>query len=154
MVDKWAEREQEQVYKGGVPIVPIVTPGVGVAGVLLMIAGLAYGLVGIKIKRCVLVIPYEDWDSNRVARRLHIFLSSTFLSALGITVLIVYVMNPPVKDAIQGGYVVAAVMTGVIVGAIAIVFPEVTENLGCLLGGFCVAMWCTYNSGLCVLDHS
>lgn len=57
-------------------------------------------------------------------------------------VLIVYVMNPPVKDAIQGAYVLAATVTGLFFGAVAVIFPEVTEKLGCLLGGFCLSMWC------------
>ncbi|KAI7562390.1 hypothetical protein KC343_g12616 [Hortaea werneckii] len=50
-------------------------------------------------------------------------------------------MNPPVSDAIQGAYMVAAVITGLIFGALALIFKEVTEGLGCLLGGFCLAMW-------------
>lgn len=51
-------------------------------------------------------------------------------------------MNPPVVDAIQGAYVTAVVITGLLTGGLAVVFPEVTEALGCLLGGFCVSMWC------------
>lgn len=74
---------------------------------------------------------------------LQIFLSTFFLSGLGVTVLIVYVMNPPVVDAIQGAYVTAVIITGILTGGLAVVFPEVTEALGCLLGGFCVSMWCT-----------
>src|SRR5438067_1731713 len=50
-------------------------------------------------------------------------------------------MNPPVSHGIQGAYVLAAVATGLIFGGVAIVFPEVTEGLGCLLGGFCLSMW-------------
>ncbi|KAI7234634.1 hypothetical protein KC330_g4707 [Hortaea werneckii] len=42
-------------------------------------------------------------------------------------------MNPPVSDAIQGAYMVAAVITGLIFGALALIFKEVTEGLGCLL---------------------
>lgn len=61
---------------------------------------------------------------------------------MGITVLVVYVMNPPVKFAIEGAYVTAATITGLLTGGLAVVFPEVTEALGCLLGGFCVSMWC------------
>jgi hypothetical protein len=53
----------------------------------------------------------------------------------------VYVMNPPIKKGVQGAYVVAAVLTGLIFGALSIVFAEVTEGLGCLLGGFCLSMW-------------
>jgi hypothetical protein len=50
-------------------------------------------------------------------------------------------MNPPVSNAIQGAYVVAIAMTGLILGGAAIVFTEMTEGLGCLLGGFCFSMW-------------
>ncbi|RPB05647.1 hypothetical protein L873DRAFT_1662439 [Choiromyces venosus 120613-1] len=95
----------------------------GVAGVLLFLAGIPYCLIGIKIKF------------------LHIFLSTALLASLGVTVLIVYVMNPPVKFAIQGAYVTVATITGLLTGGLAVVFPEVTEALGCLLGGFCVSMW-------------
>ncbi|KAF8428619.1 hypothetical protein EV426DRAFT_711291 [Tirmania nivea] len=112
------------VYSGvGLPIMPEVTPGIAVAGVLLMLAGLPFCLIGIK------------------KTKLQIFLSVAYLCSLGVTVLIVYVMNPPVRDAIQGAYVVAATITGLFFGAIAVIFPEVTEKLGCLLGGFCLSMW-------------
>ncbi|KAI5854627.1 hypothetical protein BZA05DRAFT_246273 [Tricharina praecox] len=117
------DETSREVYAGGLPIPPKVTPGLGVAGIFLMIAGLCCSLVGIKIKR------------------VHIFLSSAYLVSLAVTVLIVYVMNPPVGNAIQGAYVVAVVMTGTALGGLAIVFPEVTEGLGCLLGGFCLSMW-------------
>ena len=50
-------------------------------------------------------------------------------------------MNPPVSNAIQGAYLVAIVMTGLILGGAATVFSEMTEGLGCLLGGFCFSMW-------------
>ena len=50
-------------------------------------------------------------------------------------------MNPPISNAVQGAYLVAVVITGLIFGALSIVFTEVTEGLGCLLGGFCLAMW-------------
>ncbi|KAK3676441.1 hypothetical protein LTR78_003717 [Recurvomyces mirabilis] len=105
------------------PIQPVITPGLGIAGVILMATGIALALVGIK----------HQW--------LHVFLSTALLTALAVTVLIVYVMNPPVPNAIQGAYVVAAVMTGLIFGSLALVFKEVAEGLGCLLGGFCLSMW-------------
>jgi hypothetical protein len=105
------------------PIAPRITPALGITGVILMVAGIALCLIGIK----------HQW--------LHIFLSTAFLTGLAVTVLIIYVMNPPVKDAIQGAYMVAAVITGLIFGALALVFTEVTEGLGCLLGGFCLGMW-------------
>jgi len=94
-----------------------------VAGVALLGTGIIYALVGIKTK----------W--------LHTFFSTAFLTSLGTTVLIVYVMTPPVGNPIQGAYVVAAVCTGAILGGLAIVFKEITECLGCLLGGFCLSMW-------------
>lgn len=75
---------------------------------------------------------------------LQIFLSTFFLAGLGVTVLIIYVMNPPVSNAIQGAYVTAVAITGILTGCLAVVFPEVTEALGCLLGGFCVSMWCAW----------
>jgi hypothetical protein len=88
-----------------------------------MLTGAVYTVVGIKNKL------------------LHIYLSAAYLSGLSIVVLILYVMNLPVSDAVQGAYVVAAVMTGLILGGGAIVFTEMTEGLGCLLGGFCLSMW-------------
>ncbi|KAI9784956.1 MAG: hypothetical protein M1839_001152 [Geoglossum umbratile] len=105
------------------PIQPSITPGLAVAGVILLILGGVYTLIGIKNKR------------------LHIFLSTAFLTSLAVAVLLVYVMNPPVRNGVQGAYVVAAVITGLIFGALSIVFTEVTEGLGCLLGGFCLGMW-------------
>lgn len=50
-------------------------------------------------------------------------------------------MNPPVSNAIQGAYLVAVVMTGFVLGGASTVFSEMTEGLGCLLGGFCFSMW-------------
>lgn len=50
-------------------------------------------------------------------------------------------MNPPVTNAVQGGYLVAVVVTGAVFGGLALVFKEITEGLCCLLGGFCIGMW-------------
>ena len=86
-------------------------------------SGLVYTLIGIK----------NRW--------IQIFLSVTYLVSLSVTVLIIYVMNPPVRNAIQGAYFVAALLTGITFGAGALIFKEVTEGLGCLLGGFCLSMW-------------
>jgi hypothetical protein len=88
-----------------------------------LISGAIYTVVGIKNKM------------------LHVFLSAGYLASLAVTVLILYVMNLPVSNAVQGAYVVAAVVTGLILGGGAIVFSEMTEGLGCLLGGFCFSMW-------------
>ncbi|KKA25188.1 hypothetical protein T310_0779 [Rasamsonia emersonii CBS 393.64] len=105
------------------PIQPKITPALGVAGVILIVLGLCYSLIGIK----------NQW--------IHVFLSAAFSTSLAVTVLIVYVMSPPVRNAVQGAYFVAAFFTGVIFGALSLVFKELTEGLGCLLGGFCLSMW-------------
>ncbi|KAI1114776.1 hypothetical protein F5Y14DRAFT_152692 [Nemania sp. NC0429] len=111
------------IPEGQLPIQPRLTPGWGIAGAILLISGVTYTLVGIK----------NAW--------LYTFFSAAFLSGLSVTVLVVYVMIPPVPVAIEGAYVVAAVVTGLILGGAATVFQEITEGLGCLLGGFSVAMW-------------
>ncbi|KAK4193638.1 hypothetical protein QBC35DRAFT_445978 [Podospora australis] len=105
------------------PIKPVITPGWSVAGTIMLITGTAYALVGIKTK----------W--------LHTYFSAAFLASLSTTTLIVYVMVPPVSNAIQGAYVVAVVCTGAILGGLAIIFKEITECLGGPLGGFCFSMW-------------
>ncbi|KAL2431937.1 hypothetical protein ABEF95_002954 [Exophiala dermatitidis] len=105
------------------PLKPEITPAFGIAGVLLIVLGSVYALVGVKSK----------W--------VQISLSAGFLASIATTALLVYVMDPPVKNTIQGGYFVAIVMTGVIFGAGALVFKEFTEGLGCLLGGYCFSMW-------------
>ncbi|KAL5888640.1 hypothetical protein ACKVWC_003898 [Pyricularia oryzae] len=111
------------IPQGELPLDPIITPAWGVAGVILLGTGAVYALIGIKI------------------RVLHTFFSTAFLSALGTCVLIVYVMVPPIPDGIQGAYLVAVVLTGVALGGLAMVFKEITEGLGCLLGGVCLSMW-------------
>lgn len=50
-------------------------------------------------------------------------------------------MHPPISNAIQGAYFIAAFLTGVAFGGGSVVFADVTEGLGCLLGGFCLSMW-------------
>ncbi|KAG9242340.1 hypothetical protein BJ878DRAFT_516018 [Calycina marina] len=105
------------------PVTPRITPAYSIAGVLLIVSGIAFALVGIK---------------NRL---LHISLSAIYLASLAVTVLILYVMNPPVSNAIQGAYFVAIFLTGCVVGGVAILFTELTECLGCLFGGFCFSMW-------------
>ncbi len=105
------------------PIKPRITPALAIGGVILILTGIVYNLVGVK---------------NRWAQ---ISLSTTYLSGLAITVLIDYVMHPPVSDGIQGAYFVGIFVTGLIFAAGSLIFTEVTEGLGCLLGGFCVSMW-------------
>ncbi|RAL02126.1 uncharacterized protein BO80DRAFT_404316 [Aspergillus ibericus CBS 121593] len=105
------------------PIQPTVTPALGIGGFLLLVTGAVLALIGIR------------------NLRVQVFLSTAFLTGLGVTVLIVYVMSPPVRVAVQGAYLVAIFFTGMTFGALAIVFKELTEGLGCLLGGFCSSMW-------------
>ncbi|KXX83189.1 hypothetical protein MMYC01_200303, partial [Madurella mycetomatis] len=105
------------------PLEPVITPGWAVAGTILLGAGLAHALVGTR------------------AASLHSFFSTAFLAGLGTTVLILYLMIPPVSNAVQGGYVAAAVCTGAVFGGLAVVFRDLAECLGCLLGGFCISMW-------------
>ncbi|KAF9894064.1 hypothetical protein FE257_009037 [Aspergillus nanangensis] len=108
---------------GALPLQPTVTPALGVGGFILLAAGAVLALIGIR----------NLW--------VQVFLSTAFLTSLGVTVLIVYVMNPPVRVAVQGAYLVAVFFTGITFGALSIVFKELTEGLGCLLGGFCISMW-------------
>lgn len=111
------------VPPGELPLQPRLTPGWGVAGAIMLITGAVYALTGIK---------------NTL---LHPFFSAAYLASLSTTVLIVYVMTLPVSDAIQGAYVVAVICTGIILGGAATLLKELTEGLGCLLGGFCLSMW-------------
>ncbi|KAL5337149.1 hypothetical protein BJX70DRAFT_252019 [Aspergillus crustosus] len=117
------EERANATAPGELPIKPAVTPALGVGGVVLLATGAVLALIGVR----------NLW--------VHVFLSAAFLTSLGVTVLIVYVMSPPVRVAIQGAYLVAIVFTGITFGALAIVFKELAEGLGCLLGGFCTSMW-------------
>ncbi|MCJ1388306.1 hypothetical protein MMC18_001152 [Xylographa bjoerkii] len=105
------------------PILPTITPALGIAGVILILSGTVYTLIGIK---------------NRLVQ---IFLSVGYLTSLSITVLIVYVMNPPVSNGVEGAYLVAAVVPAIMLGAGALIFKDITEGFGCILGGFCFSMW-------------
>lgn len=102
---------------------PRVTVAFGFGGVLLIITGTIFAFVGIQ------------------HRLIYVFLSTVYLVCLSISVLIIYVINPPVSDAVQGAYLVGIVVPGLIFGGGAMVFSNITEGLGCLLGGFCLSMW-------------
>ncbi|CAK7203544.1 hypothetical protein SEUCBS139899_006278 [Sporothrix eucalyptigena] len=117
---------------GQLPLQPVVTPAWGVAGIIMLLTGVVFALIGIRNKM------------------LHAFFSTAYLASLGTTVLIIYVMSPPISNAIQGAYLVAAVCTGLILGGVAIVFKEITEGFACLLGGFSFGMWllCLREGGL------
>ncbi|KAF2750419.1 hypothetical protein M011DRAFT_474863 [Sporormia fimetaria CBS 119925] len=105
------------------PIQPKITPALGIAGAVLLISGAIYTIIGIR------------------SRWLYIFLTAAYLGSLAVTVLIVYLMTPPVSDAAQGGFFVAALLSGVLLGGVALVFTDLVDGFGCLLGGFCLSMW-------------
>ncbi|KAF1915728.1 hypothetical protein BDU57DRAFT_452279 [Ampelomyces quisqualis] len=109
--------------ESALPIHPKVTPAMGLAGTFLLITGIVYAVIGIKNK----------W--------IYVFSSAAYLTALAVTVLIVYLMNPPVSNGIQAAFFVAAFVTGIIFGVLSLVFSDITEGFGCLLGGFCLSMW-------------
>ncbi|EWC47794.1 hypothetical protein DRE_02994 [Drechslerella stenobrocha 248] len=121
--DNQTEETSAAANQGGLPYEPPLTPAFGFAGFLLLVAGVPYTLAGVRHKQ------------------IHIFMSTCLLASLGVTVLIIYVMNAPVSNSLQGGYVAAAAVTGSVLGGLAVIFPEVTEILACVLGGFCLAQW-------------
>ncbi|KZM19501.1 uncharacterized protein EKO05_0003032 [Ascochyta rabiei] len=122
----------EAGHENALPFQPSLTPAMGISGVIMLLSGLAFAVIGIKNK----------W--------VYVFGSAAYLTALAVTVLIVYLMNPPVSNGVQGAFFVAAFFTGIIFGAISLVFPDITEGFGCLLGGFCLSMWflCLKSGGL------
>ncbi|KAF2128636.1 hypothetical protein P153DRAFT_376739 [Dothidotthia symphoricarpi CBS 119687] len=105
------------------PYQPKLTPAMGISGVVLILTGIVYATIGFKNK----------W--------IYVFGSAAYLSALAVTVLIIYLMSPPVTNAIEGAFFVAAFITGMICGGVSLVFSDITEGFGCLLGGFCLSMW-------------
>ncbi|KAH7038221.1 uncharacterized protein B0I36DRAFT_403828 [Microdochium trichocladiopsis] len=105
------------------PLPPQLTPGWGVAGSILLITGIVYTLIGIKNPR------------------LQTFFSTAYLGGISTAILIVYLLYPPTSDGVQGGYVVACVIAGCLLGGAATIFKEITEGFGCLVGGFCLGMW-------------
>ncbi|KAJ8065113.1 hypothetical protein OCU04_005826 [Sclerotinia nivalis] len=111
------------ITPGQLPLQPEITPAFAIAGVILVATGALHTFIGVK----------KRW--------LHISLSTAYLVSVAITVLILYVMNLPVSNAVQGAYVVAVVLPGLIIGGCSLIFTEMAEGLGCLLGGFCFSMW-------------
>jgi hypothetical protein len=112
----------------------------GLAGAVLLITGLVYAVIGIKNKW------YVHHNTALILHpltlhRIYVFGSAAYLTALAVVVLIVYLMNPPVSNGVQGAFFVAAFFTGCIFGVLALVFADITEGFGCLLGGFCLSMW-------------
>lgn len=50
-------------------------------------------------------------------------------------------MSLPVRNSIQGAYVAASIVAGLIVGGASLVLVDMMQGLGCLLGGFTFSMW-------------
>lgn len=107
----------------GLPIHPKITPALAFAGPILILTGVLYTLIGIRTK----------W--------LHIFLSTAFIFALAVAILIEFVMHTPVSNAAQGAYVVAACVSGLVAGGGSLLFGDVTQGISLCLGGFCFSMW-------------
>ncbi len=107
----------------GLPIQPRITPGLSVAGALMLLSGALYTLIGIK----------TQW--------IHVSGSSAYLVSLAVTVLILYVMQPPISDGLQGAYVAAIICTGGLLGGLSLLFKDITEGFSTFLGGFCLSMW-------------
>lgn len=105
------------------PLPPKLTPAIGIAGALLIITGLVYGIIGIRHKF------------------LYSFFGVMYLISLAVLVLIVYCMNPPVSDPVQGAYLVGIILSGCLCGGVGLIFRDLVDGVGCLLGGFCFSMW-------------
>lgn len=60
-------------------------------------------------------------------------------------VLIFYVMSVPdgnTSDGVQGAYLVAIVLPGIILGGVLQQYVQwLAKRSGCIVGGFCIAMW-------------
>ncbi|KAE9992593.1 hypothetical protein EG327_008468 [Venturia inaequalis] len=93
------------------PLQPKITPAIGFAGALLMITGLAYTLVGIK----------NQW--------LYSFFGVAYLVSLATTVLILYCMNPPVSNGVQGAFLFAVIFAGSLAGGVALIFRDLADGL-------------------------
>ena len=111
------------INDGSLPLPPTITPALSLAGAFLILSGVVYNLIGIKNKA------------------IQIFISTAYLIALATTVLLVYIINPPISDAIQGAYFIAAFLPAVGLGGISLIFQDVTEGLGSAAGGFALSMW-------------
>ncbi|KEQ66802.1 uncharacterized protein M437DRAFT_72333 [Aureobasidium melanogenum CBS 110374] len=113
--------------RDGLPLHPRLTPAFGVAGALLIMTGCAYACASIHFMR------------------LYMFLSCAYLASICITVLIVYVMSVPdgnISNGVQGAYLVATVLPGIILGAVLSQYVQwLAKRSGCIVGGFCIAMW-------------
>lgn len=64
---------------------------------------------------------------------------------ISVQVLIFYVMSVPdgnTSDGVQGAYLIAIVLPGIILGGVLQQYVQwLAKRSGCIVGGFCVAMW-------------
>ncbi|KAH0283857.1 hypothetical protein M436DRAFT_65707 [Aureobasidium namibiae CBS 147.97] len=109
------------------PLPPRLTPAFGLAGALLIMTSIPYALASIRYGR------------------LYMSISCTYLVCIGITVIILFTtkhLDAGISDRAQGGYLVAAVLPAIIVGGLLQWFVGwLARRAGCVLGGFCMAMW-------------
>jgi hypothetical protein len=91
---------------------------------------------------------YAFWSLKK--RLIHNFISVGYGGALAVTCLIVFVEGSNSSPGQEAGYVVAAILTGAVLGGLSSPFAVLTEGAGCFLGGFCLSMWvmCLKSDGL------
>lgn len=110
---------------GQLPVTPQLTGGLGLAGVVLMIAGFAYAFYSIR--------------KPKVA----VFFSTAFLTVIAYTCMAVFLYEPPSTQGGQAGIAIGGILVAAIFGA---------GGMKCLIGwgkhavcymlaGFCICMW-------------
>lgn len=105
------------------PLSPQITPALSVAGVLLILTGFPYCFIGVK----------HAW--------LQASISTIYLVALSIAVLILHIASPPVSFAAQGAYLFGIAVPALISGAAACYFKDAFGRLSCAVGGFAISMF-------------
>lgn len=83
----------QQVADGALPLTPVLTPAIGVAGVIMLVSGCFYTFGGVR---------YPGICN---------FMSSTYMIALLMALLLVYLLQRPVSNGVQGGYLVGVVVS-------------------------------------------
>ncbi|KAI5200002.1 hypothetical protein E4T38_06699 [Aureobasidium subglaciale] len=130
--------------KDGLPFQPRLTPAFGLGGAILLLTGLAYAVLSIRIKRLFLSSnPYDCLLTKY--HRLHASLSCALFVSLCVTVLVIFARPEyahRIDDATQGGYLVAIILPSILLAFLSQKYcVTVSRILGCFLGGFCFCMW-------------